>query len=56
MIELADTTTAVDRKTMEVFDGTIRWCGMGDSRDTTRAQSGALGYQIFPHFYAESLC
>jgi hypothetical protein len=41
---------------MEVFDRTIRWCGMGDSRDTTWAQSEALGCHLFPHFYVASLC
>jgi hypothetical protein len=45
-----------DRKTMEVFDGAIRWCRMGGSRDTTRAQSGALGCRIFLHIYVASLC
>jgi hypothetical protein len=44
------------RKTMEAFDGTIKWCEMGGSRDTTRAQGEALGRHLFPHFYVASLC
>jgi hypothetical protein len=34
---------------MEVFDGTIKWCGMGGSRDTAQAQGEALGCHLFHH-------